>query len=143
MSLCFLPNIAEGASFLNPDDYFPKAKEIKNPFLPQFIKEDIKKTTPEKVEPKPMTTTQKKITTTLKKITRQESNIREPEWLQKTIIFPEISVSGLIWNSNRPQAIVNHEVVEAGDVVNQAKIIEITKKGITIEFDGKTKFFTP
>ena len=52
-----------------------------------------------------------------------------------------IRIQGLIWNSLKPQAIINDRVVQKGDTIeSDAKIIEITKEGITISHEDKIEF---
>lgn len=53
------------------------------------------------------------------------------------IIPPTFSISGIIWNSRRPQAIIDNEVVDIGDVIKDATIKTIKKTGIDIEYEGE------
>ena len=46
---------------------------------------------------------------------------------------PELKISGLIWNTNKPQAIVNGQIVAKGDVVQEWIITSISKNGIEIK----------
>jgi len=50
---------------------------------------------------------------------------------------PELSVQGLVWGKVQPQAIVNNKVVTIGDTIEEAKIVEINKNGISILYKGK------
>ncbi|MFA5118061.1 MAG: hypothetical protein WC695_04305 [Candidatus Omnitrophota bacterium] len=47
-------------------------------------------------------------------------------------IISELSVQGVIWGGSLKQAIVNDKVVQQGDMINNARILEITKEGIVI-----------
>jgi len=49
--------------------------------------------------------------------------------------LPKLTVSGIIWNTDRPQAIVNGEIVEIGTTVSKVKITDIRKTGIDVLFD--------
>ena len=49
---------------------------------------------------------------------------------------PSLAISGLIWGGMRPQAIVNGKVYGVGDEVQGARIIEITREGVTVEVGG-------
>ena len=47
-----------------------------------------------------------------------------------------VTVKGLVWNTDIPQAIVNDAVVRVGDVVSGMKIISIRQKGVEIVNNG-------
>lgn len=49
---------------------------------------------------------------------------------------PDLTVQGLIWGGNIPQAIINNKVVKVGDTIQGVKIISITKDGVTVLFEG-------
>ena len=49
---------------------------------------------------------------------------------------PTLTTQGLIWGGNIPQAIINDKVVKVGDTIQGAKIISITKDGVTLLFEG-------
>lgn len=56
---------------------------------------------------------------------------------EKIIVTPPaLKVSGLLWNANRPQAIVNDQIVDVGDRIKNSTIKSIHHKGIDIEFEG-------
>jgi len=55
----------------------------------------------------------------------------------KKLPLPKITISGLIWNTDMPQAIVNGQVKKIGDTVAGVKLIDITKTGITVEYMGE------
>ncbi len=50
---------------------------------------------------------------------------------------PDLSVSGLVWGSDRPTAIINDKVIRLGEEINGAKVIEISKIGVTVLYNGK------
>ncbi len=52
---------------------------------------------------------------------------------------PNLLVKGLVWNTDRPQAIINDQVVGVGDRVGETTIRSITRNGIGFEF-MKTHF---
>lgn len=62
----------------------------------------------------------------------------EPVSIEKKIEPPKIKVTGLIWNTDRPQAIVNDTIVEIGDQIENFEIVKINQKGIEVTFSGKT-----
>lgn len=54
----------------------------------------------------------------------------------KPIVPPKFQVSGIVWNTDRPQAIVNNKVIAIGDQLENATIVSIDKSGIEISFQG-------
>ena len=50
---------------------------------------------------------------------------------------PVITISGLVWNTDRPQAIVNNQIVEIGDKINEWTIVTIHEEGIEIVYKDK------
>lgn len=57
--------------------------------------------------------------------------------------LPNFNVQGLVWGGVLPQAIINNKVVKKGDVLGEAKIVEIGKEGVTILFDNKEYTLSP
>lgn len=49
---------------------------------------------------------------------------------------PTLEIQGIIWGGRLPQAIVNNKVVKVGDTVQEARIIDINKEGVTVFFGG-------
>lgn len=64
--------------------------------------------------------------------------VAEPE-----IVKPSFSISGLVWNTNMPQAILNGEVVSIGDVVESWTISDITNEGVEVTFQNKSFMIKP
>ena len=56
---------------------------------------------------------------------------------------PSMKISGLIWNTDRPQAIINGQVVNIGDVVSGWTISKISKKGIVVKSQETTFLIEP
>ncbi|HBO97724.1 MAG TPA: hypothetical protein DE315_06845 [Candidatus Omnitrophica bacterium] len=52
--------------------------------------------------------------------------------------LPNMNISGLVWNTDRPQAIINGQITGIGDIISGVKIIDIQKTGITVLFRNKT-----
>jgi len=52
------------------------------------------------------------------------------------VMAPELVISGLIWNTNLPQAIINQGIVTIGDIVENSEIVNIHKGGVDILFSG-------
>ena len=51
--------------------------------------------------------------------------------------YSSLKVTGTVWGNDKPKAIINDKVVGIGDVVDDAKIINITKDGILFEYKDK------
>ncbi len=49
---------------------------------------------------------------------------------------PTWNLSGIVYNSQTPLAIINNRPVRAGDVVNNATVVSIKAKTVTLERDG-------
>jgi hypothetical protein len=49
----------------------------------------------------------------------------------------EFKVQGIIWGGRMPQAIINNKVFTVGDSVEGAKIVNIGKNKIILNFDGE------
>lgn len=56
----------------------------------------------------------------------------------------QYTISGLIWNSDRPQAIINNQIFSVGDKINdQIKIVSIKKTGVDVELNGQITKLSP
>ena len=67
--------------------------------------------------------------------------IPPPEIKEKPL--PNITINGIIWNSERPQAIVNGKIVDIGDTIAEIYITDIRKTGIDGRFDGRKVILQP
>lgn len=53
--------------------------------------------------------------------------------LAQAVINPnDLKVQGIIWGSKMPQAIINNKVYVVGDLIEDAEILSIDKKGIKL-----------
>ncbi len=50
--------------------------------------------------------------------------------------LPALTVQGVIWGGNFPQAIINNKVLKVGDTIEGVKIKAIAKEGIIVLFEG-------
>ena len=57
--------------------------------------------------------------------------------------LPNFTVQGVVWGGVFPQAIINDKIVKIGDMLGEAKILEIDKKGITVLFANKEYVLSP
>lgn len=80
----------------------------------------------------------------------QADNLKDPFTanIQEKIISTEIGtgpelnigsvvVQGLVWGGAFPQAIINGKIVKAGDTLDQIKIVNISKQGISVLYENK------
>ncbi len=58
----------------------------------------------------------------------------------KAVKLPQFNITGLIWNSDKPQAIVDGNVLSVGDEIKGAKLLSVNKDGIKIEYK-RAEFF--
>jgi hypothetical protein len=56
---------------------------------------------------------------------------------QQEVPPPTLTIQGIIWGGELPQAIIDNKVVKVGDVIQEARIIDINKYGVTISFKGR------
>ncbi|MDD4980858.1 MAG: hypothetical protein PHC54_06315 [Candidatus Omnitrophica bacterium] len=68
----------------------------------------------------------------------QEENIGAEggaEAAQKPL--PALAIQGMVWGGTFPQAIINAKVVKIGDTIAGARIIDISKSGVTVLYEDK------
>ncbi len=58
-------------------------------------------------------------------------------------VMPSLKVTGLVWNTDQPGAIINGQIVGIGDTIQDVKILNIYKDTIEILFDGRTTAIHP
>ena len=63
------------------------------------------------------------------------SNLAAEE-VMKQFDTSNMDIKGLIWNSDRPQAIINEQVISIGDEVNGAKLLSVNRDGIKLQYKG-------
>ncbi len=121
---------------------------IRNPFLPQLPREEIKVVVPpakniqsNRQQQKKSVATKGKRKTTQKKaaVTKQPDAEKPPE----PVVFPSFKISGVIWNSTMPQAIINDTVVSEGDTIQGVKIESIKPQSIKLSYKGVTRTIAP
>jgi len=54
------------------------------------------------------------------------------------VSLPEFNVQAVVWGSPVSQAIINEKILRIGDVIDGAKITNITREGINIIYKGRT-----
>ena len=53
------------------------------------------------------------------------------------------TLEGLLWESDRPQAIVNGRIVEKGGNVQGAEVLAIDQKGVRMRYKGQEFILRP
>ncbi len=112
--------LSTGSSLALPD-----SEEVYiNPFIPKLpekkpeIIEEIVVPTVEEIHP----------------IVEEKVAVIEPP---KPVIEPPLlTINGLVWNSEFPQAIVNNQIVKLGDTIEGVTVVGIHREGIDITFEG-------
>lgn len=62
---------------------------------------------------------------------------------EQAIPVPQFIVSGMIWNSRKPAAIVNDQVVAIGDQISNWAVSQITKDGVNMTFEQQNLWIKP
>jgi len=106
------------------DDGEELAKDIRDPFVPKLPVEPEPDT-----EPVPGADAGKDRAA----VADKKPGPEKPNW----------KIQGLIWNTDRPQAIVNNQVVNLGDFIQEWKITGISKAGIAISCQDVTFLIEP
>lgn len=104
------------AQELSPDNLTSEAFYVRDPFMSLL---------PQKEAPEPVVQPRVRAEN-IPGITREE-----------IIVPPELSVTGIVWGSARPQAIVNDQVVDIGSVIDEALVVGIGKTGVVIFYKGQ------
>jgi len=112
--------LSTGSSLALPD-----SEEVYiNPFIPKLpekkpeIVEEVIVPTAEEIPP----------------IAEEKGEVIEPP--KPVITPPSLTINGLVWNSEFPQAIVNNQIVKLGDTIEGVTVVGIHREGIDITFEG-------
>ena len=103
-----------------------------NPFAPQLPRppEPEEESPPEEIPDLP----------------REEPAPMEPAPLKEEHVFfsrDAFELSGLIWDSDRPQAILNGQIVNIGDRLDQWTVLHIDKQGVEVGQKNKVFLIEP
>jgi len=80
---------------------------------------------------------------------RTETNLTTPEPLpdelppEELVPVPAFDIVGMVWNSRRPQAIINSSIVNLGDAVNGWIVTDISEQGVTMTYDTQSVVVEP
>ena len=117
------------------ENHLTEAK-LRNPFEPQI---------PIREEPQPeeKSNVRDLINKPRKKpqpeITKPQPKVEE----KPKIVFPAVTISGVIWDTDKPQAIINDTVIREGETFEEIEVLSIKKDGITMNYKGLTKTIEP
>lgn len=150
MAICPCIMVSAQEEPLINDDFEVKLGAIKNPFesqLPQVEEEEEEEEKPDNIKPDSRSTKpdNQPDSRPVKQLpgnkTETNGKPQPPEPVQpppEIVPLPKLTVTGVIWNSDRPQAIINGHVVNIGDTILKIKITDIQKAGIEGEFHGRS-----
>lgn len=62
---------------------------------------------------------------------------------EQNITLPPLTITGVVWNTDYPQAIINQRVVSIGDTIDNIKITAIAKAGIEVTYLGVSFILKP
>ncbi|UCG62050.1 MAG: hypothetical protein JSV52_01795 [Candidatus Zixiibacteriota bacterium] len=91
---------------------------------------------------------------TAPKLVNIEQKAREPwgkdpfrvqhsaRYSQRTPEKPKWQLSGILYNSQAPVAIINNKPVKAGDTINSARVLRIDRKSVMLEYNGSKMTLT-
>lgn len=114
------------SNIYSADDFIISDTGLSNPFKPQLPlpKPAPVKTPDEQQQPK-ADPKKSGVATVPKPAPEQQATL------------PTLTITGLVWNSDRPQAIINGAVVDIGDTVASVKVIAIRKESVDVLFQDK------
>lgn len=61
----------------------------------------------------------------------------------KAALPPAPVVQGLVWGGGRSQALIDGQVYDVGDMIGQAKILAVTRQGVTVSIAGAHYVWQP
>lgn len=121
------------------DSFSPEMLSARDPFTPQVPQEEVRAQRVEPIRPvgvnepvvlPPPPAVQEPPVS----MPRQEDITRPPRILEP---LPGINIAGVVWDTDRPQAIIDGQIVGIGDTVSGVKITDIQKTGITVLFQDR------
>ena len=113
----------------------------RDPFTPQVPQEEVRA---QRVEPiRPVGVNEPVVLPPLPAV--QEPSVSMPRqeditWPPRILEpLPGIHIAGVVWDTDRPQAIIDGQIVGIGDTVSGVKITDIQKTGVTVLFQDRTE----
>jgi hypothetical protein len=59
------------------------------------------------------------------------------------LVIPQFTLSGLVWNTGKPAAILNGKIVAIGDEVSSWAVTQITKEGVEVTYEDQNLWVKP
>ena len=107
-------------------------KKLRDPFEPQIPQPEIVGPIEEEVsEPEP------------EPIIAEQLPLYQPEEKIPAPSADAYVITGLVWNSDRPQAVVNGKIVDIGDRLDYWEVVDITKVGIELSYRDQNYVIKP
>ena len=69
--------------------------------------------------------------------------VETPTATMPALMIPQFTLSGLVWNTKRPAAILNGKIVAIGDQVSSWSVTQITKEGVQVTFEDQNLWVKP
>lgn len=66
----------------------------------------------------------------------EEERLAEEKLAIESITLPPLDINGLVWNTTRPQAIINGVVLDVGDSIFEITITSINKSLLEVTYQG-------
>lgn len=72
---------------------------------------------------------------------------KRPTVVDENIILPRLALQGMIWNSMKPQTVINNKIYGVNDMISageyKIEIKDITRSGVHLEYRGKEFIVRP
>lgn len=78
-----------------------------------------------------------------KRVERQSTQSAAVEPAYQASNPPNVIVQGMVWDSEKPQAIINNKVLRVGDSIDGAEVTDIKKEGVSLKHGGIIYIFKP
>lgn len=117
--------------FDNEDEASLILRTLKNPFIPQLPRKEIPEPANKNVDVQP--------TPEVSLIPSVDASPTVTPAPTK----PDFKIAGMVWNTQRPQAIINGIILDEGESIESWKITSITQKGIKVENSGSEYVLKP
>ena len=115
-------------------------RALRNPFLPQ-LPEELPQSEPESPDGEEAGTQPDEQTSTAE--TSDDISQQPPVVEEVVLPKPDYKISGIVWNTDRPQAIIEGRIVDIGDSIEQWRIIAISRGGVEISFKNQRFLIEP
>lgn len=63
--------------------------------------------------------------------------------LSRSEEIPHLTLNGIVWNVDKPIAIVNNKILRKGDSIEGAEVLDITQAGVSLRFEAKQIMLKP